>query len=137
MKKRVMVDLSATIIHHGHIRLLKKAKKFGDITVALTTDKEIRKYKGYSPELSYKYRKEILSSIKYVSKIIKSNWKITDKYLKKNKIDLIVRGSDYKHEKFNIPVKIYTRTKNISSTQVRKIVKKLRLDMNKKKLKIK
>ena len=25
--KRIMVDMSATLIHHGHIRLLKEAKK--------------------------------------------------------------------------------------------------------------
>ena len=25
--KRIMVDMSATLIHHGHIRLLRKAKK--------------------------------------------------------------------------------------------------------------
>ena len=40
MRKRILVDMSATIIHHGHIRLLKKASKFGDVYVALTTDKE-------------------------------------------------------------------------------------------------
>ena len=26
---RVMVDMSATLIHHGHIKLLQKAKKYG------------------------------------------------------------------------------------------------------------
>ena len=26
MKKRIMVDMSATLIHHGHIRLIKNAK---------------------------------------------------------------------------------------------------------------
>ena len=26
---RVIVDMSATILHHGHIRLLKKAKELG------------------------------------------------------------------------------------------------------------
>ena len=48
MKKRdknVLVDMSASIIHHGHINLLKKAAKFGKVCVALTTDKEIKKKK--------------------------------------------------------------------------------------------
>ena len=43
MKKRILVDLSATILHHGHIRLLKKASKKGQVFVALTSDKEIKK----------------------------------------------------------------------------------------------
>lgn len=28
-RPRVLVDLSATLIHHGHIRLLKKAHEIG------------------------------------------------------------------------------------------------------------
>ena len=47
MKKRILVDMSATLIHHGHIRLLKKANNFGKVIVALTRDSEIKKYKGY------------------------------------------------------------------------------------------
>ena len=31
MTKRIMVDMSATLIHHGHIRLLKKASEFGEV----------------------------------------------------------------------------------------------------------
>ena len=52
-RPRVMVDMSATLIHHGHIRLLKKAAEIGDVVVVLTTDEEIKKKKGYTPELSF------------------------------------------------------------------------------------
>ena len=51
--KIILVDMSATLIHHGHIRLLKKANNLGSVTVALTTDEEILRYKGYVPELSF------------------------------------------------------------------------------------
>ncbi len=119
-KKRVLVDLSATIIHHGHIRLLKKSKKYGTIIVGLSTDKEVKKYKGYYPELNFKYRKEIVSSIKYVDKVIPSKWKITNSFLKKNKIDIIIRGHDHKKDKFQIKSIIFPRTKGISSKLLRK-----------------
>ena len=120
MKKKILVDMSCTILHHGHARLLEKASKFGKVIVALTTDKEIRKYKGYFPEIEFKYRKEILSSIKFVNRVIPSRWKITDAFLKKNKIDIIVRGSDYKNEKFKTKTIIFPRTKKISSSIIRK-----------------
>ncbi len=120
MTKKILVDMSCTILHHGHVRLLKKASKFGKVIVALTTDKEIRKYKGYFPEIDFKYRKEILSSIKFVKRVIPSRWKITDAFLKKNKIDIIVRGSDYKNEKFKTKTIIFPRTKKISSSIIRK-----------------
>ena len=119
-KKRILVDLSATLIHHGHIRLLKKASMFGDVIVALTNDPEIIKNKGYKPELSYKFRKEILSSIKYVKKVLPSTWLIDDKYLRKNKIDLLVHGHDNPHDIDIKKLKIFPRTKNISSNEIRK-----------------
>ncbi len=64
--KRVMVDMSATLIHHGHIRLLRAAKEHGHVVVALTTDEEIRNKKGYEPEMDFSSRREILEAIRYV-----------------------------------------------------------------------
>ena len=98
MTKKILVDLSATLIHHGHIRLLKKASKYGKVVVALTSDEEVKKYKGYNPELNFNKRKEILESIKYVDKVIKSQWIIKDNFLKKHKINYLVHGSDNRNK---------------------------------------
>ena len=120
MKKKILVDMSATIIHNGHIRLLKKASKLGNVIVALTTDKEIKEKKKIYPVLNYKERKEILESIKYVKKVIPSKWILDYDFLKKNRIDFLVHGHDNKN---NIPrkkLKIFPRTKNISSSIIRK-----------------
>ena len=57
--KKIMVNMSATIIHHGHIRLLKKAAKYGEVVVALTSDEEIIKSKGYRPEMNFSQRKKL------------------------------------------------------------------------------
>ena len=120
MKKKIMVDMSSTLIHHGHIRLIKKAKRYGDLTIGLTTDKQIRKFKGYYPELSFKFRKEILSEIKGVKKVVPSNWLITQKFLDKHKIDILISGSDYKKRKFKTKTINFNRTKFISSSILRK-----------------
>ncbi len=120
MKKKVMVDLSASIIHHGHVRLLKKASKYGDVIVALTTDRQILKHKKYMPELQYRFRKEILKEFKSVKKIIPSKWLITQKFLNKNNIDILVSGGDYKKRKFKTKTINFKRTKNISSSILRK-----------------
>ena len=45
------------------------------------------RHKGYLPEQSYKFRREILSEIKGVKKIIPSDWLITQKFLDKHKIN--------------------------------------------------
>ena len=68
--KRVMVDMSCTLLHHGHIRLLRRAAELGNVIVALTTDDEIRLKKGYTPELSFDERREILLAIKYRNSLL-------------------------------------------------------------------
>ena len=114
-----MVDMTCSILHHGHIRLLKKASKLGNVIVALTNDKEIVKFKKFKSPLNFRQRKEILESIKYVTKVIKSKYHITEKFLIKNKIDLLVHGLDNKNKIDSKYLKIFPRTKNISSTRIR------------------
>lgn len=125
MKKKIMIDMSATLIHHGHIRLIKKAKKFGDLIVALTIDKEVKKHKGYFPELSFKSRKEILHEIKGVKKVVPSKWLITQKFLDKHKIDVLISGSDHKDRVFKTKTVVFKRTKFISSSLLRKKASKI------------
>ena len=126
-KKRILVDMSISILHHGHVRLLKKARKYGKVYVALATDKEIKNFKNIKPELSFSNRKEIISSIKYVSGVIKSKANIDNKFLKKHKFDFLIHGSDNKNPVDKKYVKIFERTKNISSTIIRRrAVKNLR-----------
>ena len=94
MTKRIMVDMSATLIHHGHIRLLKKASEYGTVVVGLTTDDEIFTKKHYQPELAFEFRKEILESIKYVDEVVATPWLISQNILDKYHIDLLVHGND-------------------------------------------
>ena len=93
--------------------------KFGKVYVALTTDKEVKKYKGYYPELNYNQRKEIISEFKSVFKVISSKWVISQKFLDKNSINLIVSGSDYNSRKFKTKSINFPRTKAISSSLIR------------------
>ena len=70
--------MSASIIHHGHIRLLKKASKYGKVIVGLTTDSDLKKFKNFNKKIKFRYRAEILRSIKYVNIVIPSNYIIND-----------------------------------------------------------
>lgn len=117
--KRVMVDMSATLIHHGHMRLLKEAKKHGKVIVALTTDEEILKVKGFVPELEFNFRREILESIKYVDEVIPSNWLITESFLDLHKIDVLVHGEDNTNLISKERILILPRTNGISSSLLR------------------
>ena len=119
-KKNILVDMSCSILHYGHIRLLKKASKLGNVIVALTSDNEIKKHKHLNPELKFKHRKELIESIRYVKKVIKSKFHINETFLKKHKIHLLVHGNDNSNKIKRSHLKIFPRTKNISSTILRK-----------------
>ncbi|MDB2319335.1 adenylyltransferase/cytidyltransferase family protein [Porticoccaceae bacterium] len=114
-----MVDMSATLLHHGHVRLIKEAAKHGEVIVALTSDEEIIKHKGYAPELDYESRKEIISSIRHVSNVVPSNWLIDEGFLNVHKIDFLVHGSDNSNQISNDRLIILSRTLGISSSILR------------------
>jgi len=121
-QKRIMVDMSATIIHHGHIRLLKKASKYGKVIVGLTTDEEVLLKKGYQPELDFKYRKEVLEAIRYVDEVVAVPWALDNATLEEHNIDLLVHGDDNSNNVKKEKLLIFPRTEGISSTDIRKNV---------------
>ena len=77
--KTVYIALTADSLHHGHMNLIEKARKYGDIIIGLLTDKAVAEHKRL-PYLNYEQRKRILINFKGVSKL----------YLKKNGITLII-----------------------------------------------
>jgi len=118
MRKRIMVDMSLTILHHGHIRLINKASEMGDVIIGLTTDEEILKHKGYTPELSYDQRKEILLAIKNVSEVVPTNWKVTDEEIEKYNIDVLLHAGENSNST-TVETIIVDRTEGVSSSEIR------------------
>lgn len=68
MSDLVMVSGGYDPIHIGHIRQIKEASNYGKVIVVLNKDEWLVKKKGYI-FMPYDERKEILQSIKYVSKV--------------------------------------------------------------------
>lgn len=134
MTKRIMVDMSATLIHHGHIRLLKKASEFGEVVVGLTTDDEIFNKKSYQPELDFEHRKEILESIKYVGEVVAVPWLLDESILKKYNVDFLVHGSDNSNLISKDKLKIFPRTEGVSSTDIRQNAMRAITQINNQKL---
>lgn len=117
--KRIMVDMSATLIHHGHVRLLRAAKEYGYVIVALTTDDEIRAQKGYDPELDFDARREVLEAIRFVDEVVPCPWLIDESFLNKHQIDLLIHGSDNSNSIPHDRLLVLPRTSGISSSMLR------------------
>ena len=88
-KKKVYVGLSVDILHKGHINILKKANKFGDVIVGLLTDKAIASYKKL-PNLNYNQRELVLRNIRYVKRVIPQDTRSYKNNLIKIKPDFVV-----------------------------------------------
>ena len=96
--KIVYIGLSADILHHGHINLINKAKKYGKLIVGLLSDKAVTEKKRMSM-LSWSERSQIVKSISGIHKIIKQEeWDYTTN-IKKLKPDYFVHGDDWKDPK--------------------------------------
>ncbi len=88
------------LLHAGHIRYLKEAKKRVDILiVALNSDRSTEMLKGKGrPVLNEKDRAYILSKIKYVDYIVVFDEVNVEKVLKELKPHYHIKGGDYRED---------------------------------------
>ena len=43
--KTVYVGMSADVFHHGHVNILREARKYGEVIVGLLNDKAVAEHK--------------------------------------------------------------------------------------------
>lgn len=94
-KKKVYVAFAADVLHEGHLKILKKAKSLGQVTVGLLTDEAIASYKTL-PFFDFKKRELVIKNLKYVSKVVKQKTLDYSQNLKILKPNYVVHGDDWK-----------------------------------------
>jgi phosphoenolpyruvate mutase len=94
-EKVVYIGISADMIHPGHLNIIQTGARHGRVIVGLLTDKAIASYKRL-PYLSYGQRKEIISNIKGVEKVIKQDTLDYRPNLELVKPDFVVHGDDWR-----------------------------------------
>ncbi len=95
MDKVVYLGLTADIVHHGIINIIREGAKYGNLVVGLLTDSAIANHKRL-PYLTYEQRKEIIENIKGVSEVVpQEEWSYVPN-LKKIKPNFIIHGDDWK-----------------------------------------
>lgn len=96
-KKVVTTNGCFDILHIGHIRYLKEAKKLGDILiVAINSDDSVRKIKGDKrPLVTQNERAEILSALECVDYVLIFDELNPIRFLTELRPDIHVKGGDY------------------------------------------
>lgn len=95
IKKHVYIGLASDVINTAHINLFKKAKKLGKLTVGLFSDKAVIEYKKL-PNLNFKQRYNLVSSIKYIDNVIKQDEYDYSKNLNLLKPDYVIHGNKWR-----------------------------------------
>jgi len=96
---RVYVDMVADLFHAGHVNFLKQAHAHGDyLIVGLHSDEVCTDYKR-KPILTLEERIASVSACRYVDEVIShAPLVVTDEYLDKHKIDVVIHGDDFDEE---------------------------------------
>ena len=92
----VYVPMCIDYLHHGHINILMKAKKFGKVIVGLMVDKAILSYKKKKPIIKFPNRKKIIESLKIVDFVIPLRALNYSREAIKYKFDYFVHGTDWR-----------------------------------------
>lgn len=105
--------------------MLRRLKGLGEhLIVGVSTDK-FNLEKGKSSIYSFKERAEIVTSLKFVDKVIPENsWQQKESDIKQYNIDILGIGDDWQGEfdqlKSICEVRYLARTPNISSTEIKR-----------------
>lgn len=94
MKKKVLVFMTADILHFGHVFFLEYANKFGNVSVMLPTDERVEFLKKKPPYNDFKTRKDNLLKLDIVKNVYCEDSSNEWNSLKKINPDIIVLGKD-------------------------------------------
>lgn len=138
--KRQIIGYTAGVydmFHIGHLNVIRNAKAQCDyLIVAVSTDELVQKEKNKTPVIPFEERKEIVSAIKYVDKVVpqidKNKFGAWEKY----KFDKMFVGSDWqgtpqwkKYEEqlkpYGVEIVYLPHTDGVSSTELTELIKKL------------
>ena len=133
MKKKIGYTTGIfDVFHVGHLNIIRKSKLHCDkLIVGVSTPKVVKeKIKSHSIHSEIE---KIINSLIYVDKTIAQTSIDKIKEYKKVKFDILFVGDDWKNtpqwnryekelKKYNVEVKYFKYTANISSTKLRKFV---------------
>lgn len=101
--RTVYMCFSADMIHSGHIAIIKKAAKYGRLTIGVLSDEAVVSYKRF-PLLPFQERKALFESIIDVDRVVIQDELSYRRNLEQYKPDIVVHGDDWR-EGFQKPVR--------------------------------
>ena len=122
------------LFHIGHLNILRKAKEQCDfLIVAVSADELVQTYKNKVPVIPFEERAAIISSIKYVDKVVAQNDRDKISAFTKYNFDVMFVGDDWKGDPLWVKLEkelnskgseiiYFEYTKHISSTLLKQVL---------------
>lgn len=139
MEKKLVIGYTSGVFdmfHIGHLNILRRAKERCDyLIVGVSTDECVESYKHETPIIPFEQRAEIVASIKYVDEVVPQITMDKTAFLKQRHFDVMFHGDEWKgtelynkyekeFAKYAVKIEYLPHTSGISSTALRKILKK-------------
>ena len=126
--KKVITYGTFDLFHLGHLRILERAKSYGDYLIVAVSSDQFNAVKGKECVYPYEHRAKIVEAIRYVDKVIPEHeWDQKIKDVTENNVDVFVMGEDWSGKfdflKEYCDVIYLKRTENISTTQIKNDLK--------------
>jgi glycerol-3-phosphate cytidylyltransferase len=130
----IVVYTSGTfdLFHVGHLNILQRSKKLGDILiVGVSTDELVKSYKKRKPIVPLKDRMRIIENCRCVDKVIVQRRLLDIEDLKRYNVSTITIGDDWKTKhlkgldwarKHGKKVVYFPYTTSVSTTEIRKAI---------------
>lgn len=126
---RVITFGTFDILHYGHIRILERAREYGEeLIVGVSSDELNLKKKGRKPVYSEFERTAMLKALRCVDDVfLEESLEKKREYILTHKADILLMGDDWagKFDEFNDICKVIylPRTPSISTTSIIEVVK--------------
>lgn len=128
--KTVITFGTFDVLHIGHIKILQRAKEFGDrLVVGISSDALNFSKKQRNPVYPEQERRDIIAALGCVDEVfIEESLELKGEYIKKFNADILVMGNDWEGRfdeyKSLCAVTYLPRTEGVSTTQLIAEIKK-------------
>lgn len=92
--KKVYTCFCTDVIHEGHLNILRKAKKYGEVTVGILSDMAMIKFNRF-PTITIEERKQIVKDTGLADSIIIQNEVMYDEVIKQIKPNYVIHGDNW------------------------------------------
>ncbi|MDE5897568.1 MAG: isocitrate lyase/phosphoenolpyruvate mutase family protein, partial [Clostridia bacterium] len=93
--KKVYVCFSTSVIHEGHLNIIREAKKYGEVYVGVLADEAMIRYDRF-PALDVNARIELVKRIDGVKEVLVQDTIMYDKVIATLKPDYVIHGDNWK-----------------------------------------